>query len=124
MQPLRRFVRRAPAGRVGFHETPSPRRPLVAVPNLPDEGIFGATPDEAVACRIRPRKGMEWRGRRYSKGDILELPMMAGFVLHLCEVVEMLPGYRAPISVPMPVLVEPAPALGVPASRATRPIAA
>jgi hypothetical protein len=122
MQPLRRFVRRAPAGRVAFHETPSPRRPLVAVPNLPDEGIPGATVEEVVACRIRPRKGMEWRGRRYAKGEILELPMMAGFVLHLCEVVEMLPGYRAPVSMPVPVLVESV--RPTPVASTQRPIAA
>ena len=106
MQPLRRFVRRAPARHVAFHETPSPRRPLVAVPNLPDDGTLGTSLDEVVACRIRPRKGMEWRGRRYARGAIVELPMVAGFALHLCEVVEMLPGYRAPVSIPVPVVVE------------------
>jgi hypothetical protein len=80
--------------------------------------------EQAVACRIRPRKGMEWRGRRYARGEILSLPLMAGYVLHLCEVVEMLPGHRTALTRPVPVLVESTlPAFDAPVP-ASRPLAA
>jgi hypothetical protein len=128
MQPLRRFVRRGSDTRIGFHQRPSPRPPLVLVPRAPEPETHATALDDDVACRIRPRRGMRWRGRRYARGEIISLPVMAGYMLHLCEVVEMLPGHQMARPEPMLSATVPAvqtvPAVAPPTRLPSEPLAA